>query len=150
MRSPAEVREALVRQWVESAQDDLAWAQMGASAPEVRGVAQIGFHAQQAIEKILKGLLTTYGIEPEDQHSLGRLVEQVRKLDRRTADKVQDVASLTRYAVYHRYPPRVPTNTQPLTRSDVLQDLDRAQAAFPILLAAIDTRLAHLRQSEQG
>ena len=48
MRSPEDVRQALVRQWVESARDDLAWAEMGASVAELRGVAQIGFHAQQA------------------------------------------------------------------------------------------------------
>ncbi|HYR07096.1 MAG TPA: HEPN domain-containing protein [Longimicrobium sp.] len=40
---------------------------MGAAAAELRGTAQIGFHAQQAIEKLLKALLTAYGVEPEDQ-----------------------------------------------------------------------------------
>jgi HEPN domain-containing protein len=64
---------------------------MGASSPQVRGISQIGFHAQQAIEKLLKALLTAYGVEPEDQHSLGRLVEQVRRLDRDTADRAGDV-----------------------------------------------------------
>ncbi len=141
MRSPAEVRENLVRQWIESARDDLAWAEMGASTPEVRGIAQIGFHAQQAIEKLLKGLLTAYGIEPEDQHSLSRLIEQVRRLDRETADAASGAASLTQYAVYHRYPPRVGA-ARSLSRADVLRDLERARATFPMLLAAIETRLA--------
>ncbi|HEU0302390.1 MAG TPA: HEPN domain-containing protein [Longimicrobium sp.] len=111
MQSPEEVRENLVRQWIESARDDLAWAEMGASAPEVRGIAQIGFHAQQAIEKLLKGLLTAYGIEPEDQHSLSRLIEQVRRLDRETADAVGGAASLTQspsiIAIHPASEPRV-------------------------------------------
>ncbi|HEX6040081.1 HEPN domain-containing protein [Longimicrobium sp.] len=118
---------------------------MGAAAPDLRGVAQIGFHAQQAIEKLLKALLTAFGVQPEDQHSLGRLIEQVGRLDRQTADRVGDVSSLTRYAVYHRYPPRVPGGAQPLTRRDVLQDLARARSAVPVLLTAIEARLAASR-----
>jgi HEPN domain-containing protein len=118
---------------------------MGAAASELRGVAQIGFHAQQAIEKLLKALLTAYEVQPEDQHSLGRLIDQIRRLDRKTADQIGDVSGLTRYAVYHRYPPRVPGSAQPLSRRDVLQDLERARSAFPILLAAVEARLSHAR-----
>jgi HEPN domain-containing protein len=124
MRTPEEVREALVRQWIESARDDLAWAEMGAATAELRGIAQIGFHAQQAIEKLLKALLTAYGVEPEDQHSLARLIEQVRRLDLTTADAIGGVAELTRYAVYLRYPPRVPGRGYKLDRMDVLRDLE--------------------------
>jgi HEPN domain-containing protein len=146
MRSPEEIREALVRQWVESARDDLAWAELGAATPEVRGVAQIGFHAQQAIEKLLKALLTAYGVEPEDQHSIGRLLDQVRRLDRETGEAVQGAGSLTQYAVYYRYPPRVPGREHSLSRADVLGDLKRAQDAFPILVAAIERRLSQQRK----
>lgn len=148
MRSPEEIREALVRQWVESARDDLAWAEMGAAAHQVRGVAQIGFHAQQAIEKLLKALLTAYGIEPEDQHSIGRLLDQVRRLDRTTGDAVHGAASLTQYAVYYRYPPRVAGREHVLTRADVLADLQRARDAFPILIAAIERRLSQQRTTD--
>jgi hypothetical protein len=76
-------------------------------------------------------------------------VDQVRRLDRQTADRVRDVAGLTQYAVYHRYPPRVPARTQPLTRADVLRDLDRARVAFPILLAAVETRLSASGQDQR-
>jgi HEPN domain-containing protein len=129
-----------VRQWIESARDDLAWAEMGAVSPNLRGVAQIGFHAQQAVEKLLKALLTAYGVQPEDQHSLARLIEQVRRLDRKTAEAVAEVSSLTGYAVYHRYPPR--TGQSPsLSRADVLADFDRARSAVNVLLPAIESRL---------
>jgi HEPN domain-containing protein len=148
MRNPDEIREALVRQWVESARDDLAWAEMGAAATQVRGVAQIGFHAQQAIEKLLKALLTAYGVEPEDQHSIGRLLEQVRRLDRATGDAVRGAASLTQYAVYYRYPPRVAGREHVLTRADVLADLQRAQDAFPVLAAAIERKLEKQRRAD--
>lgn len=121
---------------------------MGASTPELRGVAQIGFHAQQAVEKLLKAFLTTFGVQPEDQHSLARLIEQVRRLDRTTADEIAEAASLTAYAVYHRYPPRT-GNSAPLNRADVLGDLDRARRAFTILLSALETRLVQLREAEE-
>lgn len=147
MRNPDQVRASLVRQWVESARDDLAWAEMGAAQPQVRGLAQIGFHAQQAVEKLLKALLSSYGVEPEDQHSLGRLVEQVRRLDRATADAVQSAAGLTPYAVYYRYPPRVPGNAHPLSRQDVLRDLATARAACAVLEAAIQARLQSMPAS---
>jgi hypothetical protein len=39
MRRPEEVRERVVRSWIESARDDLAWAEMGAHAEDLRGVA---------------------------------------------------------------------------------------------------------------
>jgi HEPN domain-containing protein len=147
MRSPAEVREALVRQWVESARDDLAWAELGAASPELRGVAQIGFHAQQAIEKLLKALLSTFQVQPEDQHSISRLLDQVRRLDRETADSVRDIGGLTQYAVYYRYPPRASGTERTLGRAEVLGDLERAKAAFPVLLSAIERRLSP-RQTE--
>ena len=150
MRDPAQVREALVRQWVESARDDLAWAEMGATSSQVRGIAQIGFHAQQAVEKLLKGLLTTFGVEPEEQHSLGRLVEQVRRLDRATADAVSAVSKLTQYAVYYRYPPRVPEKAHSLNRSEVLRDLETARAACATLEAVIEHRLKSLRMPAEG
>lgn len=118
---------------------------MGAAAPGLRGIAQIGFHARQSIEKLLKAFLTAFGVQPEDQHSLGRLIDQAGRLDRRTADRVGEASGLTRYAVHHRYPPRVPGSAPPLTRREVLDDLDRARAAFAVLLAAIEARLADTR-----
>jgi HEPN domain-containing protein len=78
MRSPEQVRLAIVQNWTESAHDDLAWAEMGAAATTLRGIAQIGFHAQQAVEKLLKGLLASYDVVLEEHHDLARLVAQLR------------------------------------------------------------------------
>jgi HEPN domain-containing protein len=70
MRSPAQVREFTVRQWIESAAADLEWAEMGAKSSEIRGIAQIGFHAQQAVEKLLKAFLAAHDVVPEDHHNI--------------------------------------------------------------------------------
>jgi len=147
MQSPAQVREALVRQWVESAHDDLAWAEMGAASSELRGVAQIGFHAQPAVEKLLKGLLTAHGVQPEEQHLLGRLVERLRLLDRATAASLPALGLLTEYAVRYRYPPGAPGQAHSLRKQDVLRDLETARKACAILEAAIEHRLDALRKA---
>ena len=143
MRSPEEVRAAVVRNWIHSARDDLAWAEMGAAATNLRGIAQIGFHAQQAVEKLLKGLLAAYDVVPEEHHDLARLLAQVRRLDRATAESLPPIVSLTAYAVQYRYPPR-PGRTHVLRKSEVLKDLRTARSACDILEAAITSRLSAL------
>lgn len=75
MTSPSEIQILVVRQWVELGREDLGWAETGEENSSLPGPGKIGFHAQQAVEKLLRGLLTTYGVEPEDQHNLGKLVE---------------------------------------------------------------------------
>jgi HEPN domain-containing protein len=147
MRTPEEVREAVVQSWIESARDDLAWAEMGASTTSLRGIAQIGFHAQQAVEKLLKGVLASFDVVPEEHHDLARLLAQVRLLDRSTADSLPAIAHLTRYAAQYRYPPW-PGRSHGLVRSDVLADLESAREACRLLETALTERLARLRPRE--
>ena len=143
MRTPEQVRLAVVQNWIESAHDDLAWAEMGAAEKTLRGVAQIGFHAQQAVEKLVKGLLASYDVVPEEHHDLARLVAQLRLLDRPTADSIPPVAHLTRYAAQYRYPPR-PGRSHSLSKPDVLKDLDTARTACRLLDAALSSRISSL------
>ncbi len=128
MRTPEEVREHIVRSWIESARDDPAWAGMGANAENLRGIAQIGFHAQQAVEKLLKAVLASFDVIPEEHHDLARLLAQVRLLDRKTADALPAIAKLTPYAAQYRYPPR-PGRVHELKKNDVLGDLETARSA---------------------
>jgi hypothetical protein len=62
MTSPSEIQILVIKQWVELAREDLAWAEKGAEDISLPGPGKIGFHAQQAVEKLLKGLLTSYGV----------------------------------------------------------------------------------------
>lgn len=142
MRSPDEIRAAAVGDWIESARVDLAWAEMGARSDEL-GIAPIGFHAQQAVEKLLKGLLAAYDVVPEEKHEIGPLVAQVRLLERSTADSLPAVTELTRYAVQYRYPPR-PGRSHLLQRDDVIRHLAAAREACVVLERAIGERMAAL------
>jgi HEPN domain-containing protein len=104
----------------------------------------MGFHAQQAIEKLLKALLITFGVEPEQHHSISRLIEQVARLDRATAHAVTLTSQLTAYAVYHRYPLRNPFAQHTVERNEVLRLVQVARDAYPILESAIRARIEAL------
>jgi HEPN domain-containing protein len=145
MTSPSEIQILVVKQWVELGLEDLAWAETGAANAGLPGPGKIGFHAQQAVEKLLKGLLTTYGVEPEDQHNLGKLIEQLRRLDRTTADAVAPASQLTPYAVIYRYPPRNPLHSRQPTRDDALGALQVAREACATLEGAIERRVRRIR-----
>lgn len=147
MTSPSEIQILVVQQWVELGREDLAWAEAGAVDASLPGPGKIGFHAQQAVEKLLKGLLTTYGVDPEDQHNIGRLVEQLRRLDRATGEAVAPSSQLTPYAVIYRYPPRNPLRSRQPTRDDALRALQVARNACATLEGAIEARLRRLREN---
>lgn len=150
MTSPSEIQILVVRQWVELGREDLAWAETGAANIDLPGPGKIGFHAQQAVEKLLKGLLTTYSVDPEDQHNLGRLIEQLRRLDRATGDAVAPASQLTPYAVIYRYPPRNPLRSRQPTRDDTLRALQVARDACATLEVAIEKRLKRLQEQSMG
>lgn len=144
MQGAEGVRQRVVRSWIESARDDLAWADLGAGAENLRGVAQIGFHAQQAVEKLLKAVLASYDVVPEEHHDLARLLAQVRLLDRETANALHGVARLSPYASQYRYPPRPGRSSHGVKKADVLRDLETARAACATLERALETRLSDL------
>lgn len=150
MRSPAQVREFTVRQWIESAAADLEWAEMGAKSSEIRGIAQIGSMRSRPWRSCSRLSWPPTTSFPKTIHNIARLIAQVRLLDRATADAVSPAASLTPYAVHYRYPPRSPDTAHRLKREDVLRDLDIARAAIPVLQAAAERRLGRLREMEGG
>lgn len=138
--STDEIRAALARSYVASASDDWVWVEAGVADARLPA-SPMGFHAQQAIEKLLKALLITFGVQPEQQHSISRLVEQVARFDRPTAEAVASTSQLTPYAVYHRYPLRVAFAQHTIDRNEVLRLVQVAREAYPILESAIRARI---------
>ncbi|MEI6830334.1 MAG: HEPN domain-containing protein [Synechococcaceae cyanobacterium ELA445] len=65
-----------VEAWLRQARDDLAMARL---ADEARFHTQARYHASQAAEKALKGLLIGLDLEPPRTHALERLVESLRE-----------------------------------------------------------------------
>lgn len=62
------------------------------------------FHAQQAAEKAIKGLLIHLGTRFRPVHNLALLISQVEKAGRTLPADLQRVVRLTEYAVAARYP----------------------------------------------
>ena len=103
MLPPEEARRELVREWLAKADEDIHAARIllagvGASP------AIICFHAQQATEKALKGLLTWRQIAFPKTHSILQLLQSASSVDESAVLSLQEAASLTVYAVHARYP----------------------------------------------
>jgi len=133
--------DAMVRRWTEIADDDLEIAGMILDSGS-RALAQAGFHAQQAVEKMLKALLVIHGADPAETHDLNRLLFRLRSLEPDLMSKLGPIRDLTPYAVFHRYPPRVPAYERELDRATVLCDVMTARAACQTLDQIVEAHLA--------
>ena len=64
----------------------------------------IGFHAQQALENILKGWISAFGAEYGNTHELGKLIGIIRSDSHEYGTPAgEELAWLTEYAVEYRY-----------------------------------------------
>jgi HEPN domain-containing protein len=92
----------------------------------------IGFHAQQAVEKWLKAVLGSRGIEFEYTHDLGRLIAEVTAaVGEFPVDNAQVVA-LTEHAVPLRYDEIL--DTEPLDRQATAELVDEVGKWATLLL----------------
>lgn len=93
----------LPQEWLEKAEGDLDAARhLGQSGrPHHDAVA---FHAQQAIEKLLKAALTARGVEPPRVHDLPELVRRAQAAGLEWSWSLTELRLLTMGAVHARYP----------------------------------------------
>ena len=74
--------------------------------PDEYAVAGAAYHMQQAVEKLLKGLILIYGETPEFTHDISRLCSHAQKLGITLSEDIIDVAdSLTLWESRTRYDP---------------------------------------------
>ena len=67
------------------------------------GNAIIGFHCQQAAEKLLKALLSARSVEFRHTHNLSALIGVLEQSGYAFSDDLRAVEALTRFAVEFRY-----------------------------------------------
>jgi HEPN domain-containing protein len=91
--------------WLEFARDDLAMAE---SAIEKVIFNQACFHAQQGVEKALKGYLRGRKDSIPKTHSLNELLTLCRSWDEAFAELERDCERLDRYYIPTRYPDAFP------------------------------------------
>jgi HEPN domain-containing protein len=89
--------------WLNHAESDLRIARLARQDAEVLP-NQIAFHAQQATEKALKGVLVGGGVEFPKTHHLEELIALVQETGISWPFPVDQVEALTPYAVQTRYP----------------------------------------------
>ena len=93
----------LIVQWLRRAQDDLSMVELALnnSPPLCWNAA---FHAQQAAEKLLKGLLTFHGVEFAKTHQIDYLLDMCVTVEPEADSLRADATKLTDFAVEPRYP----------------------------------------------
>jgi HEPN domain-containing protein len=96
-------RIADTRAWLSKAAFDLRAAEYERGAP-VSLAADIAFHAQQAVEKVLKAFLTWHDRPFRKTHNLIEIGGQCAALDPELEPLLRHVAPLTEYAWKFRYP----------------------------------------------
>ena len=93
----------LTGQWVRKAEHDVlvAW-HLTKLKPLLTD--EICFHCQQAIEKLLKGMLAEHGLPIQKTHDLTILLAQLLPTDPTLRSLGRGLKGVTRYAVEYRYP----------------------------------------------
>lgn len=100
------------------AEDDAKAMQLLAPNSEISDEI-IGFHAQQAVEKWLKAVLGSRGVEFEYTHDLHRLIAEVTAAVGEFPFDAPEVVALTEHAVPLRYDEIL--DTEPLDRQAVVR-----------------------------
>lgn len=118
--TPRDLADLLLRK----ARDEAQVVRSVRADPEVADWI-VGFHAQQAIEKALKAVLTVLGIRYGRTHDLGALLELLSEAHIEAPDWISEAAVLNPFGVALRY-----------AELDVDQPLDRA-AIMPLVARVV-------------
>ncbi|MFN8188295.1 MAG: HEPN domain-containing protein [Gaiellales bacterium] len=86
----------------------------------------IGFHGQQAAEKLLKAVLSAHGIEFPRTHSLRFLLDLLADQGLAPPEALQSITELYPFGVQLRY--EAPLDEEPLDRAAVRKQLDDLRA----------------------
>jgi HEPN domain-containing protein len=119
--------------WLTKADEDLAVARVVASNAAIVNWAAC-YHAQQAAEKALKGVLVLLGIDFPRTHALDRLLDLVPEKPRRTFDRHR-LTALSVWAVAGRYPEDIEDPTD----AEVAASVSAADVALHLARALIAT-----------
>ncbi|MEX2261919.1 MAG: HEPN domain-containing protein [Bryobacteraceae bacterium] len=102
MRPPEDEIRRLVSEWIGKADLDFRTVLRLSAEGEFRDI--VAFHAQQAAEKYLKGLLTRHQIEFPKTHVIRRLLILLQPIDSATAQALDEASWLSPFGADIRYP----------------------------------------------
>jgi HEPN domain-containing protein len=136
MRPPEEEIRRLVAEWIKKADLDFSTTLRLLTEPEFRDI--VVFHAQQAVEKYLKALLTRHQTEFPKTHVIRRLLLLLQPVEPALADALEDANWLSSFGVDLRYPADFP---ETLT-GDEARALELARRVKSAVMAALGPYLA--------
>lgn len=94
----------LVKQLLKKANQDMVVIEKWRSDPDIADEI-LGFHAQQAAEKLLKVILAFRGVDFPYTHRLADLLDLIKAQGIEIPEELEDVRFLTPFAVEFRYDP---------------------------------------------
>ena len=133
MVSDADARNELVSMSIRKAQDDIVLLDKIVDDENISSEI-VGFHAQQAIEKLLKALLISKIIPFRRTHDLGELTDLFSEHAIEVPDELYDLDDLTPFAVEYRYDVFTPPNKEAFSRTEALE---RVKAVHSWVLSQI-------------
>ncbi len=136
MRSHERVIWDLVHQWLAKAGRDLDAARILLDRLE-SDFDVVGFHAQQAAEKYLKGLLVRHQVEFPKTHDIRQLLGFLESVDARLSKLLGDATELTPYGVEFRYP----GDCVPASKQDASRLLGLADTVAQAVLESLESYL---------
>ncbi len=110
------------QEWLKHAASDVAMARLGFASSAVLS-EQVCFHAQQAVEKALKGVLLHRQIRFPLTHDIQELIEIGEHANVDFPVWTEELPTLTPYAVETRYP----GNWEAVEHAEVARAIDLAQ-----------------------
>src|SRR3990167_1505102 len=113
-----------VAEWLKLSRRDLLGADFNLGGSDEL-LPFVGFLAQQAVEKVLKGFLTNHKKKFTKTHNLAHLLDRVRQIDGVLAESISKADDLTDFAVKYRYPEAI---VKELTRHDVEEAVNLAKS----------------------
>ena len=98
-----------------------------------------GFHAQQAVEKLYKALITAHGREHSFTHNLKKLHDELALLGESPPNLTLSLDELTEYAIEFRYKSGKPFSAE---------ERDALRASIAVLRAFVGERCDLLKQAK--
>jgi HEPN domain-containing protein len=120
-----------VSEWVAKAEGDFATARRELEADQAPNYDAVCFHAQQCVEKLMKGLLIHLGVVPPRTHDLAHLHRILARACPAWSWPVGEMRFLSRAAVDFRYPGEA-------------ADREQAERAFELAARVRASLLSHL------
>ena len=93
-----------IKEWLAKAEGDFHTASRELQVTELPNFDAVCFHAQQAVEKLMKALLIQHGIVPPRTHDLPQLDQLLQTACSDWSWPIEELRFVTRAAVDFRYP----------------------------------------------